>query len=97
MSDKINEAVRALNARLAGAALDGTAKFAVPGEGAIMVDSTGARAGDGAADVTLTADARVFEALVQGDMDPAAAFMSGKLDIEGDMGLALQLAGALSR
>ncbi len=96
MSDKADAAIRALNDRLKGAPLDGTAKFAVPGEGAIMVDSAGARAGDEAADVTLTADAETFRALVDGDLDPAAAFMSGKLDIEGDMGLALRLASALS-
>lgn len=92
----MTEAIAAIDGRLAGATLDGTAKFVVPGEGTIMVDSSGARAGDAAADVTLTADAATFQAIVEGDQDPAAAFMSGKLDIEGDMALALQLAGALA-
>ncbi len=96
MSDRMDAAIIALNARLSGAKLDGTAKFVITGEGAIMVDSSGARAGDGAADVTLTAGGDVFEAIIGGDLDPAAAFMSGKLDIDGDMGLALKLAGALS-
>lgn len=96
MSDVMNEAIHALNARLSGAELDGTAKFDVPGEGAILVDRHGARAGAGAADVTLTAQRNVFEAIISGDMDPATAFMSGKLEIDGDMGLALQLAGALA-
>ncbi len=96
MSDRMDAAIVALNARLDGAALDGTAKFVVPGEGAILVDTDGARAGDGAADVTLTAEGEVFEAIIEGDLDPATAFMSGKLDIDGDMGLALKLAGALS-
>ncbi|MDO5756262.1 MAG: SCP2 sterol-binding domain-containing protein [Rhodobacterales bacterium] len=96
MNDRIDAAILALNARLDGAVLDGTAKFVVPGDGAIMVDSAGARAGNEAADVTLTADGDVFAAIITGDLDPAAAFMSGKLEIEGDMGLALKLAGALS-
>ena len=96
MNDRIEAAIIALNARLGGAALDGTAKFVVPGDGTIMVDSSGARRGDDAADVTLTADGDVFEAIIAGDLDPASAFMSGKLEIEGDMGLALKLASALS-
>ncbi len=96
MSDRIDAAIIALNARLNGAALSGTARFVVPGEGAILVDSDGARIGDSSADVTLTADGDVFEAIVTGDLDPASAFMSGKLNIDGDMGLALQLAGALN-
>ncbi|HEY9037798.1 MAG TPA: SCP2 sterol-binding domain-containing protein [Roseovarius sp.] len=96
MSDRMDAAIIALNDRLNGTAFDGTAKFVVPGEGAILVDTAGARAGDGAADVTLTADADVFAAIIEGDLDPATAFMSGKLDIDGDMGMALKLAGALS-
>lgn len=96
MSDRIDAAIIALNARLGGAVLDGTAKFVVPGDGTIIVDSSGARVCDAAADVTLTANGDVFEAIITGDLDPAAAFMSGKLEIEGDMGLALKLAGALS-
>ncbi|WP_113911204.1 SCP2 sterol-binding domain-containing protein [Roseovarius dicentrarchi] len=96
MSDRIDAAITALNAKLNGAALDGTAKFVVRGDGVILVDSDGARTGDAASDVTLTADGDVFEAIVMGDLDPASAFMTGKLDIDGDMGLALQLAGALS-
>ncbi|PVA11940.1 sterol carrier family protein [Pelagivirga sediminicola] len=95
MSDKLNEAASALTARLKGAVLGGTAKFVVPGEGAVMVDSTGARPGDDSADVVLTASAETFQALVDGSMDPSAAFMSGKLEIDGDMALAIELAGAL--
>lgn len=95
MNDRMDEAISALNARLDGTALEGTAKFVVPGEGAIMVDSTGARAGDEAASVTLRAGAETFQAIIAGDMDPTSAFMSGKLEIEGDMALAMQLAGAL--
>ncbi|MFX0541426.1 SCP2 sterol-binding domain-containing protein [Roseovarius sp. S4756] len=95
MSDRVNEAVEALNARLTGEPMDGSAKFVVTGEGAIIIDGAGARASDAAADVTLTAPADIFLAIVEGDLDPASAFMSGKLDVEGDMSVAMQLGRVL--
>ncbi|QFT63731.1 SCP2 sterol-binding domain-containing protein [Roseivivax sp. THAF30] len=95
MSDTINEAVTALNEKLAGEEIGGTAKFDIEGEGAIMMDDNGARAGDEEADVTMTADADTFRQILDGEMNPTAAFMSGKLSIDGDMGLAMKLAGVL--
>ena len=96
MSDIINEAVVVLNEKLAGADIGGTAKFAIEGEGAVMMDDTGARAGDEDADVTLSADAETFKSILDGDTNPTSAFMTGKLKVDGDMGLAMKLASALS-
>lgn len=95
MSEVLSKAVDALNARLDGG-FDGTAKFVIEGEGAIMVDHTGARAADEEADVTLTADVDTFEAILDGDLNPTAAFMGGKLAVDGDMGQAMKLGTALS-
>ncbi|MDU8943069.1 SCP2 sterol-binding domain-containing protein [Ovoidimarina sediminis] len=94
MSDTIDAAVAALNDKMNGG-FDGTAKFVIEGEGAIMVDESGARAGDEAADVTMTADSETFQAILSGDLDPTAAFMGGRLKVDGDMGAALRLGGAL--
>lgn len=91
MNDRINQAVDALNARMTGDAMAGSAKFVVTGEGTIVIDAAGARAGDEATDVTLIAKAEVFEAIVEGNMNPATAFMTGKLDIKGDVSVAMQL------
>ena len=95
MSDIVNEAVAALNEKLAGADFDGTAKFDIAGEGCVMMDSTGARAADEAADVTLSADVETFMGIMEGDTNPTAAFMSGKLAVDGDMGMAMKLAAVL--
>jgi len=95
MSNVINTAVAALNDKIEGG-FDGLAKFVVGEEGSIMIDSDGARAGDDDADVTLTADADVFQSILEGDTNPTAAFMTGKLKIDGDMGLAMKLASTLA-
>ena len=94
MSDIITAAVTALSAKITS--FDGVAKFVIPGEGAIMMDGSGVRAGDEPADVTMTAEADVFRAILDGNMNPTMAFMSGKLTIDGSMGMAMKLAGALS-
>ncbi len=96
MSEIVTAAVAALSEKIGHDGFDGVAKFMIAGEGGIMIDGNGARAGDDEADVTLTADADTFEAILAGDMDPTAAFMSGKLSVDGDMGLAMKLGSVLA-
>lgn len=95
MSDVIDAAVSRLSARI-GDGFDGVALFVIPGEGSIVVDSAGVRAGEAEADVTLTATAEVFEQLLAGELNPTAAFMTGKLAIEGSMGMAMKVGAALT-
>lgn len=94
MSEMITAAVAGLNAKLTNG-FDGLAKFVIPGEGNIMLDASGARAGDGAADVTMTASADVFKGILSGDTSPTVAFMTGKLTVDGNVGLAMKLAASL--
>jgi putative sterol carrier protein len=95
MSDVINAAVDALSAKLNGG-FDGVAKFVITGEGAIMLDANGVRAGDEEADVTLTASTDTFRAILDGDLNPTMAFMQGKLSVDGSMGMAMKLGSVLS-
>lgn len=95
MSDVIDAAVAALKEKVSGG-FDAVAKFVITGEGAIMLDADGVHAGDEEADVTLTADADVFQAILSGDMNATSAFMSGKLAVDGNMGLAMKLGSVLS-
>ena len=46
MSTVIEAAVAALNDKLGSADFDGSAKFVIEGEGAVVVDASGARASD---------------------------------------------------
>ena len=94
MSELIQTAVKELNQKTGGS-FDGSAKFDIEDEGTIMLDSEGARAADEPAEVTMRADADTFREIFEGSLDPTAAFMSGRLKIDGDMGQAMKLAQVL--
>jgi putative sterol carrier protein len=95
MSDVIAKAVEQLSKKLTDG-FDGIAKFVIEDEGAIMLDATGARAGDEEADVTMTASAEVFAAILAGEMGATGAYMTGKLKIDGSLPAAMRLGAALS-
>ena len=52
--------------------------------------------GDGDADCTITASQDTFQELFDGELDPTAAFMTGKIKIDGDMGVAMKLGQLLA-
>ena len=79
-----------------GQSFSGTAKFEIEGEGSVIIDSDGAHAGDEDTDVTMTADADTFQGIIDGSTNPTSAFMTGKLKVDGDMGMAMKLASALA-
>ena len=95
MSDTLTQAAETLNAKM-DVGFDVSAKFEITGMGSIVLDQNGARVGDDDADVTMTADAETFQAIIEGELNPTAAFMSGKLTIDGDMGTAMKLASAMA-
>ena len=95
MSDIISEFVAFLDPRARGD-VRGTAKLVIKGEGAVMLDETGARAGDGEADVTLTASEKVFRDILSGEQNPVMAFMSGKLKVDGSTQRALKVSAILT-
>ncbi len=94
MSDMIEKAVAVLAEKVGS--FDGSVKFVIEDEGAIMLDDAGVRAGDEEAACTLTASSETFQGILSGDVNPTTAFMTGKLKLDGDMGQAMRLGGALS-
>lgn len=96
MSDILDQAVTALNSKLSGADFGGSAKFDIEGEGAVVIDASGARVSDEDTDVTLSADVDTFQGIMTGDTNPTSAFMTGKLKVDGDMGMAMKLASVMA-
>ena len=95
MNTILEQAIAALTEKLNGTGFDGTAKFSIADEGSVIIDDDGVRISEEEADVTLSASAEVFEAIMEGEQSSTAAFMTGKLSVDGDMGLAMKLAGIL--
>ena len=96
MTDIMAEAVEAIEKKLEGSFFDGSAKFAIQDEGAIIIDSSGVRVSDDETEVTLSASLETFQEILEGDLDSASAFMTGRLQLDGDMSVAMRLASVLS-
>lgn len=102
MSDALDAAVNTLVEKLDGSGIDSVMRFVIDGAGELTIDcsksppqaTTGPS--DVSADVTVTAAEDVFSDLLAGALNPTAAYMSGKLKIDGDMSAAMKLASALS-
>ncbi len=94
MSAVIDTAVEQLSAKLADG-FDGVAKFVIEGEGAIMLDASGVVVPEAGGETGSSASVDVFKAILDGEMNPTMAFMTGKLSVDGSMGLAMKLAAVL--
>ena len=95
MSDVVQAYVENLQPKAAGQII-GTAKLVITGEGSVMLDESGARAGDDDADVVLIASDAVFRDILSGDQNPVMAYMSGKLKVEGNAQRALKVSSILT-
>lgn len=95
MSDTVTRMIDFLGPRARGQ-IKGSAKLVVPGEGSLILTDAGAHAGDGDADVTLTASEDVFRDIAEGNQNPVTAFMKGKLKVDGSTTRALKVSEALT-
>ena len=96
MSNIIETAIKALKEKLQDKSIDFSAKFEIENEGSIVLSEGSVYAADDPTDVTFTASAEIFEEIFNGELEPTAAFMTGKLKIDGDMGTAMRLANIFS-
>jgi putative sterol carrier protein len=76
-------------------ALESSYRFDIDGAGSWRVESEGDRlvvTESGApADCVIRANEKTFLRIVRGEQSPMGAYMTGKVKVEGDLGLALRL------
>ncbi len=81
------------------AALGNTLKFDFGDDQKVFIDGTGdenaVSSEDKDADCVVNVTIEDFTAMMNGDMNPMAAFMGGKLKVKGDMGVAMKLQSIL--
>jgi putative sterol carrier protein len=93
----LGEVAAAMAQRIGGKTpIGGTLKFDLGSDGCLFIDGTGADNTVMAnksepADCTIKMSAGDFDAMIHGRLQPAAAFMSGKMTVDGDIGLAMRL------
>ncbi len=74
----------------------GSVRLEMPDLATFYVDETGAIESDKDADITLTANADVFYDIAMGTQNPAKAFMTRKLKVDGNPMRALKIGEILS-
>jgi putative sterol carrier protein len=78
-----------------GQALAGSYRFDVDGAGSWRLEADGDRLvvteSDAPAECVIRTDERTFLRIVAGEQSPMGAYITGKVRVEGDLGLALKL------
>jgi putative sterol carrier protein len=98
VAQSTREFFEALEARVDSgktAGMNNSYLFDIEGAGTWKVDVADGKVsvteGGEGADVTIRTSEETFQAIARGEQNPTAAYMTGKLKVDGDMGAALKL------
>ena len=91
----LQEIADKISAKAAGGDFGRSVKLDLGSDGVIVVDGAKVTTGDGEADCTITLSKDNLEELMAGDLNPTMAYMSGKLKVDGDITVAMQLSQIL--
>ena len=85
-----------MRSRVEGSGFDRSVKLDTGGDGVIVIDGETISTSDAPADCTVKLSLDDLQSMVDGDLNPTSAFMSGKIKVEGDMSVAMALSQFLS-
>ncbi|MEP9389726.1 SCP2 sterol-binding domain-containing protein [Mesorhizobium sp. KR9-304] len=77
--------------KVESAGFERSVKFDTGADGVIVIDGATISTSDAPTDCTIKLSLSDLEDLISGDLSPTAAFMTGKIKIEGDMSVAMAL------
>ncbi|WP_415714765.1 SCP2 sterol-binding domain-containing protein [Roseibium sp.] len=86
--EQLTEGVRE---KVASGGIEESVKFDLGDDGTIFLQGSDVSNDDGDADCTIKMTAEDLGDLLSGDLNPTAAFMGGKMQVEGDMSVAMKL------
>ncbi len=96
MNEEIQKAIASLEDKMGGQEIDGSIKFEIEDIGTIVIAGGIVKESSEDTDCTLMGDLDTFMDIFNGETSSTAAFMSGKLKIDGSMGIAMQYNAILS-
>jgi putative sterol carrier protein len=91
----IQDVAEKMRARVESSGFDRSVKFDTGADGVIVIDGQSISTADAPADCTIKLSLEDLEALISGELNPTAAFMTGKIKVEGDMSVAMALSQVL--
>ena len=91
----LQEIADKIAAKASGSGFGSSVKFDTGADGVIVLDGSSASTTDSGADCTIKLSKDDLESLIAGELNPTMAFMQGKLKVEGDMSVAMQLSQVL--
>ena len=96
MRKEIQEAIKSLQEKMGEEEIDGSIKFEIENVGSIVIEGGNVTESDNETDCTLRGELEIFMEIFRGETSSTAAFMSGKLKIDGSMGTAMKYNTILS-
>jgi len=91
----VQEIADKIKTKAEGSDFSRSVKFDLGSDGVIVIDGSSVSTANADADCTITLSKDDLESLMAGELNPTMAFMQGKLKIDGDMSIAMQLSQVL--